>query len=738
MNHHKPDNAHHPGADRAHGRVREIGGQIEEHHAADEQNIRQRRRERAPHDVFEEFALHERAVRLHCEEKRRNSDRHAVHKAELRGAERIRQSEDQADDRHCNGEDVLHKVERGRALDVVDDAPPLGDNVRERGEVRVGQNDLRYLTGNVASRGHGDGAVGLLEREHVVHAVAGHGDGVALLFEREDKPALHLRRHAAEYNAFARRLFDLLVGFERAGVHRPIRVRDARAAGDLGNGERVVAGDHAHRNPLARKPRERLRRLGADPVGEQYKRYRQALGGEPLVRELPVIERKEQHAAALRAVIIDFFLIGVIIAAENDLRRAEKVGLVLMERNAAVFPRACERERRNRALVHLTGEEFPQRRHGVVVAAHRRAVVRHDHVDVRGDEPVGAERDDIVHDHFVFRHRAGLVHAERIDARERFDAVHLAAHGLFLRQTQHARHEREAREQIHPLRDHADERAYRGRDARGDAPAEPVDLLHNEQHAHRNDADADPFDKVVQRFHHTPGLTLFLRLRVERQTADERIGAHGGEPCAAHAGDKKAAGEQRVARRLAYLVRLAGDERLIHKTRAVYHDGVGAHLPAGREDHDIVAHEFGDLYAPFLPLAHDGALRRGQNMQRIERLFAAQLLHDANDGIDNDDNDERKVQYRGLHRHKTQRKHKKDKVKIGEKILPHDLPRGARGRLDGKVRPPRGGARGSLGLGESLKGRRLLHGNLPPDGFLFFFSAEQLQSSESFQKYNIC
>ena len=246
MDHHKPDNAHHPGADRAHGRVREIGGQIEEHHAADEQNIRQRRRERAPHDVFEEFALHERAVRLHCEEKRRNSDRHAVHKAELRGAERIRQSEDQADDRHCNGEDVLHKVERGRALDVVDDAPPLGDNVRERGEVRVGQNDLRYLTGNVASRGHGDGAVGLLEREHVVHAVAGHGDGVALLFEREDKPALHLRRHAAEYNAFARRLFDLLVGFERAGVHRPIRVRDARAAGDLGNGERVVAGDHAH------------------------------------------------------------------------------------------------------------------------------------------------------------------------------------------------------------------------------------------------------------------------------------------------------------------------------------------------------------------------------------------------------------------------------------------------------------------------------------------------------------
>ena len=152
-----------------------------------------------------------------------------------------------------------------------------------------------------------------------------------------------------------------------------------------------------------------------------------ALGGERFIGELPVVECKEQHAAALRAVVIDLFPIGVKIAAEDDLRRAEKVGLILMERNAPVFLRARERERGDRALIHLAGEEFAHGGHGVVIAAHRRAVVRHDHVDILGDEPVGAERDDIVHDHFVFRHRAGLVHAERIDARERFDAVHLAA-----------------------------------------------------------------------------------------------------------------------------------------------------------------------------------------------------------------------------------------------------------------------------------------------------------------------
>ena len=42
----------------------------------------------------------------------------------------------------------------------------------------------------------------------------------------------------------------------------------------------------------------------------------------------------------------------------------------------------------------------------------------------------------------------------------------------------------------------------------------------------------------------------------------------------------------------------------------------------------------------------------------------------------------------------------------------------------------RGGARGGLGLGETLEGRGLLHGDLLPDGFLFCFSAEQLQSAK--------
>ena len=118
----------------------------------------------------------------------------------------------------------IKNKKRGGALDIIDDAPPLGNDVRERGKVRVCEHDLRHLAGNIASRGHGDGAVGFLEREHIVHAVAGHGHGVSLLFEREDEPALHLRRHAAEDNALARRLLDLFVGFERAGVHRPVRV----------------------------------------------------------------------------------------------------------------------------------------------------------------------------------------------------------------------------------------------------------------------------------------------------------------------------------------------------------------------------------------------------------------------------------------------------------------------------------------------------------------------------------
>lgn len=58
---------------------------------------------------------------------------------------------------------------------------------------------------------------------------------------------------------------------------------------------------------------------------------------------------------------------------------------------------------------------------------------------------------DVLDDHLVFRHGAGLVHTQRVHARERLDAAELVHEGLALGQTHHACHERKACQQIQAL-----------------------------------------------------------------------------------------------------------------------------------------------------------------------------------------------------------------------------------------------------------------------------------------------
>ena len=419
---------------------------------------------------------------------------------------------------------------------------------------------MRHLTRHVAAGGHGDRAVGLLEREHVVDAVARHGHGVPLGLERLHEAALLRRGHAAEDRVSARRVADGFLARERAGIYELVSVFDAGALGHLGHGARIVAGDDLHGYALRGKVTERLRRLGADLVGEQYERDRQALGGERFIGELPVVERKEQHAAALRAVVIDLFPIGVKIAAEDDLRRAEKVGLILMERNAAVFLRARERERGDRALIHLAGEEFAHGGHGVVIAAHRRAVVRHDHVDILGDEPVRAERDDIVHDHFVFRHRAGLVHAEGVHPGQRFNAVHVAGQHLAAGQPHHAHGQRNARQQVQSLRDHTDECCHRGVDSLLHGQLQHPMLLPDQHRADWDQRHTDEFYQPVQAAHHLAARDpVTVGLRLSGQAAGVALGPDTGQPRHAAARHQKAAGFQLRAALLGNGPRLARD-----------------------------------------------------------------------------------------------------------------------------------------------------------------------------------
>ena len=106
------------------------------------------------------------------------------------------------------------------AFDVADDAPALADDVRQRRELVVQQHDLRHRPRRRAARAHGHADVGVLEREHVVDAVARHRHRVAARLQRVHHGALLVGPHPAEGGVLVQHVGQF-VGLRRAGCGRP-------------------------------------------------------------------------------------------------------------------------------------------------------------------------------------------------------------------------------------------------------------------------------------------------------------------------------------------------------------------------------------------------------------------------------------------------------------------------------------------------------------------------------------
>ena len=246
---------------------------------------------------------------------------------------------------------------------------------------------MRRLTRHARAGGHGDGAVRFAQGQHVVDAVARHGDGMPRPLHGRDKLFLLIRRDAAEDGHFLRRLCKLRIRFERARVDEFLRVGDARAAGDLGDGQGIVAGDDLGAHALLGEIREGLRRFRPDLVGQQDECERHHLRRERLVVQLPVVQGQQQHAAALGRPFLGLRQKPVLLRAggQQDLRRAEQIRLVLMERHAAVFLCRPERHGRDGRLHGLAGKIAAQGGHGVVVVLHGADVIGHNHADIVGD-----------------------------------------------------------------------------------------------------------------------------------------------------------------------------------------------------------------------------------------------------------------------------------------------------------------------------------------------------------------
>ena len=140
--------------------------------------------------------------------------------------------------------------------------------MRHGGELRIEQHDLRYLRGGLTAGGHCDATVGILEREHVVHAVARHGNGVTLRLEGTHELALLFRRDASEDGVLPHSLGKVAVGDKGRGVDVTVGVFDAGTGRDLRDGQRIVAGNDADGDAMLRKIAEGGGRVRADEVGQ--------------------------------------------------------------------------------------------------------------------------------------------------------------------------------------------------------------------------------------------------------------------------------------------------------------------------------------------------------------------------------------------------------------------------------------------------------------------------------------
>ena len=198
----------------------------------------------------------------------------------------------------------------------------------------------------------------LLERGHVVHAVADHRHVAPVGGERLDDRALALGRDAADRRRRHERLAQRgRLGRERLAVERRGRSGDARVAGDRAHGRRRVAREDLQRDLLLDEERDRLGRVRSQPLGEHDEAER-----PHVVRELRLragVERRvgaadREHAPAARGLDAGA-LHELRVGGGEALRRSQHEALVAQVERAPAPPRG-ERHLRHDATPVGVGE----------------------------------------------------------------------------------------------------------------------------------------------------------------------------------------------------------------------------------------------------------------------------------------------------------------------------------------------------------------------------------------------
>ena len=147
------------------------------------------------------------------------------------------------------------------------------------------------------------------------------------------------------------------------------------------------------------------------------------------------------------------------------------------------------------------------------------------------------------------------------------------------------------------------------------------------------------------------------------------VRAHPGH---AGPGDHHAPGEQLIPRRLPHRNRLPGEQGLIRLELPLQHQGVRRDLhPALQREH-VPQYQFFHRKLPRFAIPQGTGFWRGQDGDLLHQLFGVELLHNSDDGVQSDDQNEQQIRPRT---HQGQRDGNEDveQIEQGAYILTDDL-----------------------------------------------------------------
>ena len=158
-------------------------------------------------------------IRLQSQEKRRDTDSKHTDQRDLRRFQRIGEHKYQRDQAQQEGKYILHEEQACRALDIIDHSSPFQHDLGHTGEIRLQKHELGRLGCRLASRSHGDTAVRIFERQHIVDTVPGHCHRMSGILEDAHEFSLLVRSNTPEHCVFQYSLPQFFLCLQLRGIH---------------------------------------------------------------------------------------------------------------------------------------------------------------------------------------------------------------------------------------------------------------------------------------------------------------------------------------------------------------------------------------------------------------------------------------------------------------------------------------------------------------------------------------